>query len=163
MVVVLEEQGETGIKSGGWGSASPRTPASDAMNSAFQELCRWFPPRRAAYVCRVLTRGELAVVADPADTLILARIKRMPDARLRRFDRLVPADPEHHQLFRTLQMNWLRDEEYLLSTRLGRRPTAKELMIDFMHHKNGLRFRAYFAMKYPQRMRPVAPTNAATR
>lgn len=129
---------------------------ADPFAAAARELCRWLPPRRAAYAARVLTPGELAVIADPADALILARIKRMPDARLRRFDQLVPADREHHQLFRVLQMNWLRDEEYLLSTRLGRRPTPKELFIDFMSHRNGLRFRAYFAMKYPQRMRPVS-------
>ena len=126
--------------------------------SAARDLCRWFAPRRAAYVGRVLTSGELAVIADPADALILARIKRMPEPRLRRFDRLLPRDGEHHHLFRVLQMNWLRDEEYLLSTRLGRRPTPKELFVDFMAHQNGLRFRAYFALKYPRRMRPVAVT-----
>ena len=97
------------------------------------------------------------MIADPADCLILARITRMSDARLRRFDLMVPADAEHHQLFRVLQMNWLREEEYLLSTRLGRWPTPKELFIDFMAHRNGLRFRAYFAMKYPRRMRSVRP------
>jgi hypothetical protein len=138
----------------------PRNDSTAARPQALKEtvirsLYRWFPPRRAAYVADVLTEGELAVIADPCDALILARIKRMSDARLRRFDRLVPADAQHHQLFRTLQMNWLRDEEYLLSTRLGRRPTPKELFIDFMHHKNGIRFRAYFAMKYPGRMKPV--------
>ena len=52
-----------------------------------------FPPRRAAYVLRALTPGEPAVIADPADALVLARIKRMPDARLRRFDRLVRPTP----------------------------------------------------------------------
>ncbi|HEX8913481.1 MAG TPA: hypothetical protein VF796_14065 [Humisphaera sp.] len=143
MVAVFEEQAPTS----GHAHASEET--------AVRALCRWFPPRRAAYVTRVLTPDERAVIADPADALILARIKRMPSARLRRFDRLVPSDPEHHQLFRVLQMNWLRDEEYLLTTRLGRRPTPKELFVDFMHHKNGLRFRAYFALKYPRRMRPV--------
>jgi len=41
-------------------------------------------------------------------------------ARPRRFDRMIPWDPEHHQLYRVLQMNSPRDEEYPLSTRLGR-------------------------------------------
>jgi hypothetical protein len=136
-------------------------PQADAFAPGTRAaLSARFRPRRAAYVLRTLTPGELAVIADPADALILARIKRMPNARLRRFDRLVPADREHHQLFRVLQMNWLRDEEYLLSTRLGRWPTPKELFVDFMHHKNGLRFRAYFAMKYPDRVRQTRPSPA---
>jgi len=94
----------------------------------------------------------LAVIADPGDMLVLARIKRMSEERLRRFDQLIPHPGDHHS-FRVLQVQWLRDEEYLLSTRLGRRPTAKELFIDFMAHNNGLRFRAFFAMKYPRKMR----------
>jgi hypothetical protein len=145
MVAVLKKQARPAAV----GPAGHPEPGAGTVRG----LCRWFPPRRAAYVARVLTAGELAVIADPADALILARIKRMSDARLRRFDRLVPADAEHHQLFRVLQMNWLREEEYLLSTRLGRWPTPKELFIDFMAQQNGLRFRAYFAMKYPRRMR----------
>ena len=150
MAVAQEEQ----VRRDACPSASGGTSA-DVVSPAIHELSWRFPPRRAAYVARVLTAGELAVIADPADTLILARIKRMSDARLRRFDRLVPADAKHHQLYRVLQMNWLRDEEYLLSTRLGRRPTPKELFVDFMAHKNGLRFRAYFTLKYPERMRPI--------
>lgn len=154
MAVVLEERAETGT------IFCNRGAAMETHDPLVHTLRHWFPPLRAHYVCRVMTRGELAVIADLGDALILARIKRMSDARLRRFDRLIPADPEHHQLFRILQMNWLRDEEYLLGCRLGRRPTQKELMIDFMAHKNGIRFRAYFALKYPRRMRPVARTTS---
>jgi hypothetical protein len=111
-----------------------------------------FSPRRVEYVAQVLTPAELGIIADLSDALILARLKRMPDDRLRRFDKLIPYDGDH-QLYRTLQMQWLRDEEYFLGTRLGRRPTARELFIDFMHNHHGLRFRAYFSLKYPKRVR----------
>ena len=111
------------------------------------------PPRRAEYVLRVLTVGELSVVGDPADALIIARIKRMPARRLRRFDALEPATASDRRLYDAMQLRWLRDEEYLLGTRLGRRPTHAELFADFLRNRNGLRFRAYFAMKYPRRMK----------
>ena len=126
-------------------------PPGEAVARPVREM---FPPRRAAYVLRVLTSGELSLVADPADALILARIKRMPDRRLRRFDALEPATPSDRRLYDTMQIRWLREEEYLLGTRLGRRPTHAELFADFLRNHNGLRFRAYFAMKFPQRMRP---------
>jgi hypothetical protein len=113
-----------------------------------------FSAREVEYVARVLTPEELAVIGDLSDALIIARIKRMPERRLRQFDQLIPHDGDH-QLYRTLQMQWLRDEEYLLGTQLGRRPTHKELFLDFMNHHNGLRFRAYFSMKYPDRVRAV--------
>jgi hypothetical protein len=44
------------------------------------------------------------------------------------------------------------DETYLL----GRPPTHRELFDDFMNNHNGLRFRAYFALKRPGKMRAKA-------
>ena len=118
------------------------------------ELRVRFSPRRLDYVTATLTADELAVIPDLSDAVIFARIKRMPDRRLKRFDDLVPADERQHRFYQSLQLRWLRDEEYLLGTRLGRRPTQRELFADFMNNHNGQRFRAYFALKYPDRMRP---------
>lgn len=114
-----------------------------------------FPPNRVEYILRVLTSEELSVINDLDDALIIARIKRMPDRRLDRMDRLEPARAEDRRLFSSLQMQWLCVEEYLLATRLGRRPSHRELFADFMSHHNGRRFRAYFALKFPTRVRPV--------
>jgi hypothetical protein len=111
-----------------------------------------FTSRRVEYIAHVLTVNELSIINDLGDALILARIKRMDDARLRKFDKLIPHAGDH-QLYRTLSMQWLRDEEYFLGTRLGRKPTHRELFIDFMHHHHGLRFRAYFSLKYPERVK----------
>jgi hypothetical protein len=118
------------------------------------ELRARFAPRRAAYVAAVLTAEELAVISDLSDALIFARIKRMSEERLKRFDDLVPTDETQVRFYQSLQLRWLHDEEYLLGTRLGRRPTQRELFVDFMNHRNGRRFRAYFAMKHPGRMKP---------
>lgn len=118
-------------------------------------LKAYFPPRRIDYIARVLTAGELSVIADLADALIIARIKRMPARRLRRLDALEPACAEDRRLFGRLQLHWLHAEEYLLATRLGRRPSHRELFADFMRNENGPRFRAYFALKFPDRVRRV--------
>jgi hypothetical protein len=123
-------------------------------------LRRLFPPRSVAYIARVLTAGELSVIADPADSLIIARIKRMSDRRLRKLERLGPTRPEDRHLYAALQLEWLRDEQYFLFTRLGRGPTHRELFADFMRNHNGLRFRAYFAMKFPHRVGPLTQTKA---
>ena len=125
------------------------------------ELKARFTPREAHYVASVLTPDELAVIGDIRDALIFARIKRMSDAKLRRFDNLIPADEAQLRFYQSLQLQWLRDEEYLLSTRLGRRPTQRELFVDFLNHHNGERFRAYFAMKYPERMKPKPASRPA--
>src|SRR5687768_13028917 len=124
--------------------------------SALREV---FTRRQVEYVAHVLLPGELAVIPDLADALVIARIKRMRPARLKRFDNFVPTDARQQQFYQSLQVQWLRDEEYLLGTRLGRRPTHEEFFIDFMKNRNGLRFRAYFALKYPERMRRVGHWN----
>jgi hypothetical protein len=121
------------------------------------ELRARFTPRQARYVAAVLTKDELAVISNLHDALIFARIKRMSDRQLRRFDRLVPADDAQVRFYQSLQLRWLRDQEYLLGTRLGRVPTAREMFVEFMTQHNGQRFRAYFALKYPDRMRPTRP------
>jgi hypothetical protein len=114
-----------------------------------------YSPLRAAYIARVLTADELSVVCDPDDALVIARIKRMPSRRLARFERMEPASADDRRLYGSLQLRWLRTEEYLLATRLGRPPTHGELWADFMRHHNGPRFRAYFALKCPHRVRPI--------
>ena len=138
-------------------SDGPSCPAGlEPLPQALRDGLRArFSPMRARYIARVLTAAELAVIADLGDALIIARIKRMPDCRLDRMDELEPASEEDRRLFYALQLGWLRDEEYLLSTQLGRLPTHRELFADFMRNHNGLRFRAYFALKYPQRVRPI--------
>ena len=115
-------------------------------------LRRLFTPRETNYIIRVLSADELRIVADLHDSLIIARIKRMSPRRLRRFDRLAPRNVEQQRAYTSAQMEWLKGEHYLLGTRLGRSPTHAELHADFVAHRNGQRFRAYYAMKYPDRM-----------
>lgn len=122
---------------------------------ALVELRAFFSPREVEYIAHVLTPGELRVVNDVRDALYIARIKRMPLHRLRRYDRLVPIDASEYS---DIQVEWLKKEAWLLGTRLGRSPTSQELFIDFMNNHNGQRFRAYFAMKYPDRMRETGTT-----
>ena len=138
------------------GTAESATRAPFASPTDFDDAGGAPSTRRAAYVARVLTDGERAVIADPQDAVILARIKRMPQRRLDRLDAMEPAGREDRRLFGWLQLLWLRDEAYLLGTRLGRSPTHRELFADFTRHQNGLRFRAYFALKFPRRVRHCA-------
>jgi hypothetical protein len=134
-------------------------PAAGSLSPCLLgELRARFTPRQVHYVASVLTADELAVIADLADALLIARIKRMSGERLRKFDQLIPADDTQVRFYQSLQLRWMRDQEYFLTTRLGRAPTAREMFVEFMNHHNGQRFRAYFALKYPDRMRPKRTT-----
>ncbi len=112
-----------------------------------------FGLRRAAYIATVLSSSELAVLSDLADALVIARIHRYPPARLAHFDQYVPINAAEQKAYELAQVRWLKDAEYLLGCRLGRSPTHKELFGDFMRNRTGQRFRAYYVLKYPQRIR----------
>jgi len=81
-----------------------------------------FVPRRVRYITHVLCAEELKIVEDLNDACILARIKRMDERRLMRFDRFVPLDATQKRAFITAQMEWIRHERYLLGCRLGHDP-----------------------------------------
>lgn len=137
--------------------AAPGLRARDLLPGWLcHELHKIFSSREIEYIAHVLTPAEICVIRDLNDTLIIARIKRMSDERLARFDRLIPAGRECQREYTSIQARWLQDEQYLLGTRLGRSPTHQELFIDFMNNHNGLRFRAYYTLKYPERMKPRA-------
>jgi hypothetical protein len=133
--------------------AEGRSAGNALPAHVLDELRARFGRWRAGYVAHVLTADELAVVSDLEDALVIARIKRMGEQRLDRFDDMVPADAASAKFYNALQLRWLHTEEYLLTTRLGRKPTHGELFADFMTNDNGRRFRAYFALKYPERVR----------
>ena len=136
-----------------WYGGAPGLTARDLLPASLcDELSQYFSRRQLEYIAHVLTPGEIRVICDLRDTLIIARIKRMSHRRLAKFDQLIPIDREQRRYYASLQARWLQDEQYLLGTRLGRSPTHQELFIDFMNNHNGLRFRAFFALKYPERM-----------
>jgi hypothetical protein len=136
------------------GSNTLKATAKELLPSdLYQQLQRHFTSRRLEYIANVLTPGELRVLGSLYDAFIIARIKRMSDARLKKFDQLTPIDEQQQKFYVCVQAEWLKNEQYLLGTVLKRCPTQKELFLDFMNNHHGLRFRAYFAMKYPERMR----------
>ena len=118
----------------------------------YHRLKGYFTPMRVDYIASVLSPGELRILGSLSDALIIARIKRMSDEKLRRADQFVPRDEHQERFYQAVQSEWLKGEQYLLGTRLGRSPTERELFVDFMNNHNGQRFRTFFLMKYPERM-----------
>ena len=118
-----------------------------------EQLEQRFSPKRVQYIISILIADELDVLRDLGDALIIARIKRMSPSRLRRFDRFVPVTKQEQEFFEQAQMQWIEDEQYLLGRRLGRSPSHGELFADFTKHQNGQRFRAYYTLKHPHRMK----------
>ena len=104
------------------------------------------------YIVRVLTYEEIKAIYDPLDILILARIKRMKTDRLKHFDHFTPINKEEFKKYIAVQVSWMEEEKWFLGNRLHRCPTQKEIAEDFVASNNGLRFRAYYCLKYPERM-----------
>jgi hypothetical protein len=123
------------------------------MAAALRKL---FSPARAGYIASVLSADQIRVIQDLdlGDALILARIEAMKPGRLGRFDHFVPKNSAEQRRFNEAQKIWMDKELRLLTDRLGHQPSLPEWQDDFKKHRNGPRFRAYYVLKYPDRMKP---------
>ena len=104
----------------------------------------------------ILTPGELALIRDESDIPILAQIKRVSSDGLNYFDRFLPK-PEFVRDYINVQIGWVRTDFWFLGIKLGRCPTEAELSGDYKAHNNSLRFRAFYALKFPDRIMEYPP------
>lgn len=105
------------------------------------------------YIARVLKPQEIALITDPENILYIARVKRLTPERLAEFDQYVWKNPATRKKYMREQREWLNQERYFLGQKLGHFPDDGELAADFIEKNLGQYFRAYYTLKYPERMR----------
>ncbi len=105
---------------------------------------------------RILTPEELALIRDEADIPILAEIKRLSPRGLDYFEGILPK-PEFVSDYIRTEIGWVRTECWLLGIKLRRCPTESELSGDYKAHNLSLRFRAFYALKFPERVAEYPP------
>jgi hypothetical protein len=98
-------------------------------------------------LCKILTSAELKVIHDERDVGIIARIKAMSSLEFNYFKEHRPK-PEFVKHYIQSQCEWIKEAADLLWVSLGREPSKLEIARDY-HEKNALRFRVYYALKYP--------------
>ncbi len=96
-----------------------------------------------------LSREERAILDSESETL-LEIIKGMGIEELTSFDHFEALDRRHYD---AKQIEWLRKERYLVGAREHHEPSEMELIDDVMRHHNGERFRAYYVMRFPNKVR----------
>lgn len=109
--------------------------------------------REQYYIAKVLSPPEIAIVNDPENLIYLARVKRLSEPELERYDRFIWKSPAIRKKYMREQKEWLNQERYFLGQKLGHFPGDDELAADFLQKNLGQYFRAYYTIKYPERMR----------
>ena len=101
----------------------------------------------------ILSHGELALLIHNSDDIdIIRKLKSMTSEELSYFDRTYgPTDLKHYN---NVQIEWIKTSRWLLGTRIQRDPSEEECMMDYLA-QNSHRFRAFYAMKYPDKVRKV--------
>ena len=99
-----------------------------------------------------LTDEEKRILNNHEDMPILERIKGMNSQELKSFDSYHPIDLTHYN---KIQLEWVASEKYLIAHRPGHtgEVTPLELIQDMQINKNGERFRAFYVIKYPDRVK----------
>lgn len=97
---------------------------------------------------KTLTVEQRGVLNGKSETL-LELVNGMSVEELGCFDNYQCVDLSHYL---RVQTGWLKEEMYLIGTRIGHEPTQNELMDDIEIYNNSCRFRAYYTMRYPEKM-----------
>jgi hypothetical protein len=105
----------------------------------------------------MLDERELRIIDDTEglgveDYFLLAEVEfmlRETPQDLAVYDGYHILEMEHYA---RMQVPWLKEETRLLKAQLGRDPTPHEVIEDARQHENGLRFRAFYCMKFPDKV-----------
>lgn len=84
-----------------------------------------------------------------AEMAILARVISLRIDELEEFDQCQPTDLRHYV---QVEKNWINREVRLLENRLGRKASAEDVAKHIIRSATSLRFRAYYAMRFPDRV-----------
>ena len=102
-----------------------------------------------------LTPDEKKLISDHSDIPILSKIKKMDKKDLEKYNCYLIIDFKH---FMKLQMEWLLTEKWLLGDRVKHDPSDEELMNDPYLHENAVRYRVFYVLKYPERVKSKTET-----
>jgi len=117
--------------------------------------------RKKNFIISTLTNSELDAIdatrdMGPDDYLAIAKVKRIiKDEELaKKYNSLI----YKHEYFghaAKLSRNWLEYETLELTERLHHPPTIRELLDDFEENNEGLRFRIFYCLRYPNKVTEI--------
>ena len=84
---------------------------------------------------------------------ILEEVNALTPEQLQMFSHYMPIDLQDYV---SKQTKWIQDSIYYLGIDSGHVPTAAEISDKLLNTDHSLRYRAYYALKYPDRVRKFA-------
>lgn len=63
-----------------------------------------------------------------------------------------PTDFKHYM---DLQIKWISEEKYFLGESLNKNPDDNELISAWINHNNSQRFRAFYVLRYPDKVEEI--------
>lgn len=90
------------------------------------------------------------VVQLSSEKDIIDKIDSLSIEELSQYNNFYPQDLRHYI---NVQKKWLEDGIYYLGTRIGRRPTQDEIIKDMEQTKNAIRFRAFYCLSFPEKVK----------
>ena len=96
-----------------------------------------------------LDKEEQAISRE--DIIILEWMKGMTYEEMKMFNNYFPLDEKD---YRDLQRDWINEEKHLIKNRPGHceEVSSLELCEDIKKYNNGLRFRAFYCLKFPEKV-----------
>lgn len=130
---------------------STRSFLTDILTEEEQEIISNCHSKKAAsFIEEALSFEERSVIRtgrkDEAIIAVIKKIREYDAERFREFDRFVPRREYRHNYI-LIQRQWLVTEYYFLGN-----PDNRTLLDDLKRHYNAERFKAFYVIKYPERV-----------
>lgn len=85
-----------------------------------------------------------------SDSEIISEIDSLSYDKLLEYSNFYPQDLRHYII---IQKKWMQDEVYYLGIKLGHNPSSSEFEKDLQETKNAERFRAFYCLRYPEKIK----------
>ena len=100
-----------------------------------------------------ITQSILGEIIHEERRDIIDEIDAMTSDQLEKFSDYIPTDLRDYV---TMQSKWIQDSIYFLGIDCGHVPTAVEISDKLLNTDHSMRYRAYYALKYPDKVRKCA-------
>lgn len=91
------------------------------------------------------------MITSKEDYELIKLIDSLSDGELNYYSKVYVALDLRHYI--TLQLTWMEEEKYFLGMELHHDPSEEEMITAWIKHHNSERFRAFYVLKYPEKVK----------
>ena len=108
--------------------------------------------RKAEFIESILSPEELSIIREPEEFYAMAKVKFILKTSPELVIGFESCKPRNFNHYMSVQKSWIETEAWLVGTEKHHQPTSLELINDFRENQNGLRFKIFYCLRFPDKV-----------